>query len=141
MCEREGVEVPRHEIARGWKAPDGRTVILSDDDMDHVPLPIRKTAEVLGFVPDDDVDPIMYSTPYCAAPDGPAAQRPYALLVEALARHGTVAVCKVPLRSRERLAVLRGRGAASSSATRCAGPKRSAIPATWPAAHPSPIGS
>lgn len=36
-------------------------------------------------------------------------QRPYALLVEALARHGKVAVAKVTLRTRERLAVLRPR--------------------------------
>jgi DNA end-binding protein Ku len=107
VCEREGIEVPHHEIERGWEAPDGRTVVLSNEDMDHLPLPTKRVAEVLGFVGDQDVDPITYATPYYSAPDGPAAQRPYALLVEALARHGTVAVCKVTLRTRERLAALR----------------------------------
>lgn len=107
VCEREDIEVPQSEISRGWETPDGRTVVLSDEDMDHLPLPTRKTVEVLGFVDDQDVDPITYATPYYAAPNGPTAQRPYALLVEALARHGTVAVCKVTLRTRERLAVLR----------------------------------
>ncbi|MEU9489447.1 Ku protein [Streptomyces decoyicus] len=38
---------------------------------------------------------------------GPGAQKPYALLVEALARTGRLAVGKVALRSRERLSVLR----------------------------------
>lgn len=109
VCEREDQEVPQWEIARGWEAPDGRMVVLRDEDMAHLPLPTRKTAEVLGFVADSDVDPIMYATPYNAAADGPAAQRPYALLVEALARHGTVAVCKITLTTRERLAVLRPR--------------------------------
>ncbi|MFG2260113.1 Ku protein [Streptomyces mirabilis] len=40
---------------------------------------------------------------------GPGADRPYSLLVEALARTGYVAVSKVALRGRERLALLRPR--------------------------------
>ncbi|MFG2525805.1 Ku protein [Streptomyces sp. NPDC048527] len=43
-----------------------------------------------------------------SGPDGPPADRPYALLVEALARTGQVGVCKVAVRSRERI-VLRPR--------------------------------
>ncbi|MFE6903974.1 Ku protein [Streptomyces sp. NPDC057717] len=39
----------------------------------------------------------------------PAADRPCALLVEALARTGQVGVCKVAVRSRERIALLRPR--------------------------------
>ncbi|MFB7708928.1 Ku protein [Streptomyces sp. NPDC056105] len=50
---------------------------------------------VLGFVPGQDIDPISYSRPYYVGPDGPPAEWPYALLVEALA-------CKVAVRSRER---------------------------------------
>jgi DNA end-binding protein Ku len=107
VCEREDRKVPQHEIQRGWQAPDGRMVVLDAADLDALPLPTRKTIDVLGFVPDDDVDPILYDRPYWAAAHGPAAQRPYALLVEALARHGTIGVCKVALRSRERLAILR----------------------------------
>ncbi|MFE2432889.1 Ku protein [Streptomyces sp. NPDC059373] len=43
------------------------------------------------------------------APDGPVAQRPYALLVEALARTGRVGIATFAVRTRERLAVLRPR--------------------------------
>ncbi|TKA00112.1 non-homologous end joining protein Ku [Actinacidiphila oryziradicis] len=109
VCEREDREVTQEEIRRGWQAPDGEVVVLGAGDLEHLPLPTLKTAEVLGFVDDGDVDPLMYDRPYWAGPAGDAAQRPYALLVEALARHGTVAVCKVALRTRERLAVLRPR--------------------------------
>lgn len=42
-------------------------------------------------------------------PDGPGAERPYALLVEALARTGYVGIAKIAIRSRERPAVLRPR--------------------------------
>ncbi|MCX4649427.1 MULTISPECIES: Ku protein [unclassified Streptomyces] len=42
-------------------------------------------------------------------PGDPAADRPHALLVEALARTGQVGVCKVAVRCRERIALLRPR--------------------------------
>jgi DNA end-binding protein Ku len=109
VCEREGREVPEHEVQRGAELPDGRTVVLAQEDLAHLPLATKREVDVLGFVDEADVDPIMYWRPYYAAPNGAAAGRPYALLVEALARSGRVAVCKVALRSRERLAVLRPR--------------------------------
>src|SRR4051794_6227991 len=109
VCEGEDVEVPQSEIARGWERPDGRTVVLLDEDLAALPLPTRKTVDVLGFVDERDVDPVLYGKPYWVGAAGEQGQRPYALLVEALARHGTVAVAKVTLRTRERLAVLRPR--------------------------------
>ncbi|MGW7001369.1 non-homologous end joining protein Ku [Streptomyces sp. NPDC054933] len=109
VCEAEGRELRPEEIARGWQTPDGRMVVLRNEDLDDLPLPTRKSIEVLGFVSDTDVDPLMYARPYYASPNGAAAERPYALLVEALAGAGQVAVCKVAIRTRERLAVLRPR--------------------------------
>ncbi|MFK4222259.1 Ku protein [Streptomyces sp. NPDC019890] len=89
--------------------PDGRVVALTDEALAHMPLPTKRTMEVLGFVPGQDIDPISYSRPYYAGPGGPGADRPYALLVEALARTGSVGVVKIAIRSRERLALLRPR--------------------------------
>jgi DNA end-binding protein Ku len=109
FCSADGRELPLDQIARGWEAPDGRMVVLADEDFDHLPLPTRRQVEVLGFISEEDVDPVMYAKPYWAGPDGEQAMRPYALLVEALARSGRVAVAKLALRSRERLAVLRPR--------------------------------
>lgn len=109
VCELEDRVVPQEEITLGWEAPDGRMVLVTDEDLDHLPLPARKQVEVLGFIDEQDVDPIMYATPYYALPSAQAANRPYALLVETLARTGRLGVARVALRTRERLAVLRPR--------------------------------
>jgi DNA end-binding protein Ku len=109
FCKAEGREIPYEEIGRGWVTPDGRVVALTDEDLAHLPLPTKRVIAVLGFVPGQDIDPISFSKPYYVAPGSPAADRPYALLVEALARTGSVGVCKVALRSRERVALLRPR--------------------------------
>ncbi len=97
------------EIGRGWEAPDGRMVVLRDEDLDHLPVVTRETVEILGFVDAGDIDPLLYDRAYYAAPDGPAAQRPCALLVEALARTGRFGIAKFAVRTRERLAALRPR--------------------------------
>ncbi|GGN62013.1 hypothetical protein GCM10012285_61720 [Streptomyces kronopolitis] len=111
VCEREGTqeEVPYGDVGRAVELPDGRLVPITDEDLERLPLPTKHTAEVLGFVPGADIDPISYDRAYYAAPDGPAADRPYVLLTEALAGTGSVGICKIALRQRERLAILRPR--------------------------------
>ncbi|WP_158795173.1 Ku protein [Streptomyces sp. NRRL S-337] len=39
VCELEGREVGLEETARGWEAPDGRTVVIHDEDLEALPLP------------------------------------------------------------------------------------------------------
>nr|WP_079148947.1 Ku protein [Streptomyces agglomeratus] len=100
---------PLRGCRSGCRAADGQLVPITDEDLERLPLPTRHVAEVLGFVPGGDIDPISYGRAYYVAPDGPAADRPYVLLTEALARTGYVGICKIAIRRRERLAVLRPR--------------------------------
>jgi len=108
FCKAENREIPYEQVGRGYALADGRMVPITEEDLAHLPLPTKRTVDVLGFVPFEDIDPISFGRPYYAGP-GPGADRAYALLVEALARTGYVAVSKVALRSRERLALLRPR--------------------------------
>ncbi|PBC72366.1 Ku protein [Streptomyces sp. 2321.6] len=107
VCEAEGREVPTEDVGRGYELSDGRLVPLTTEDLDHLPLPTRHQLQVLGFVPVGDVDPISYSKAYYVGPANAAAEKPYTLLVTALARSDALAVCRVTIRTRERLAVLR----------------------------------
>lgn len=106
VCVAEGREVAPQEVAKGYQTADGRTVVLSEDDLEALPLPSRHVIDVLGFVPVDGLDPILFSRSYYAAPQQDAARRPYALLVAALTRAERAAVAKVTLRTRERLAAV-----------------------------------
>ncbi|CAM5607782.1 Ku protein [Streptomyces aurantiogriseus] len=92
VCEADDREVGEGEIGRGRQTPYGRMVVLRDEDLDRLPLATRRRVEILGFVDDHDVDPLLYDRAYYADPDGEPGQRPCALLVEALARTGRVGV-------------------------------------------------
>jgi non-homologous end joining protein Ku len=41
-CEVEDRELRQDEIARGWEAPDGGMVVLTDDDLEQLPLPTKQ---------------------------------------------------------------------------------------------------
>jgi DNA end-binding protein Ku len=111
VCEIDGEEVPYSDIGKGYELPDGRMVILTNDDFASLPLPTAKSIDVLEFVPLDEVDPLYFAKAYYLAADGPGA-KPYVLLRDALTKTGQCAVVKVAIRTKETLALLRERDGA-----------------------------
>lgn len=107
-CSIDGEEVPYDEIAKGYETSDGQLVVLTDDDLDKLPVASSREIDVVEFVPADQVDPILFNKTYYLEPDSRAA-KPYALLREALLETDRVAIVKVALRQKENLAVLRVR--------------------------------
>ena len=109
ICELDGEEVPYSDIAKGFDLGGGELVVLTDEDMDSLPLASTKAVEVLQFVPAESYDPVAAARCYYLQADQHGA-KPYVLLRDALARSGKVAIVKVALRSRESLAAIRPHG-------------------------------
>lgn len=107
-CEVCGEVVSYSDIAKGYDSDDGRSAILTDEDLDALPVASGREIDVVEFVPADQVDPVLMDKTYYLEPDGKAA-KPYALLREALGSTERMALVKVALRQRETLAVLRVR--------------------------------
>jgi DNA end-binding protein Ku len=108
VCSVDGEEVPYSDIAKGYELPDGEMVVLEDEDFANLPISSSRSVEVLSFVPEDQVDPVQMGKPYYCDPTGGDA-KPYILLRDSLEGAGKVAIVKVALRQRERLAMLRPR--------------------------------
>lgn len=104
VCEVGGHEVEFEDIAKGYELPDGDLLVLTDEDLENVPIPTGRTIEVLGFTPTEDVDRVALSRAYFCEPIGDV--KPYVLLRDALSRSGRLAVAKIALRQRERLSLL-----------------------------------
>jgi len=108
VCSVDGQEVANDDIVKGYQTDDGRMVVLTDEDLEQLPLATEREIAVEEFVPADQVDPIMLGRTYYLEPEKTAA-KPYALLREALSSTDRMAVVKVALRQRESMAVLRVR--------------------------------
>ncbi|AUS10438.1 Ku protein [Laceyella sacchari] len=103
VCDRE---VGSKEVIRGYEYAPGNYVIITDDDINELPLPTLRTIEILHFTDKDSIDPVFYEKSYYLGP-GEYGGKPYKLLHEAMNRTGKVAVAKVAFRTSEHLAVIR----------------------------------
>ncbi|MEJ5866694.1 Ku protein [Pseudokineococcus sp. 5B2Z-1] len=108
VCSVDGEEVSYPEIAKAYETADGEQVVLTDEDLDQLPLSTSREIDVVEFVPSDQVDPVLFNKAYYLEPER-TALKPYTLLREALRATDRVAVVKVALRQRESLAILRVR--------------------------------
>ncbi|MCO7218972.1 Ku protein [Klenkia sp. PcliD-1-E] len=108
VCSIDGEEIEYRDIAKGFELPSGELVVLTDADMDELPLGSTHEIEVLQFVEQSEIDPIHFEKTYYLEPEG-TATRPYVLLRTALENAGQVAITKIAIRQRESLAALRVR--------------------------------
>jgi DNA end-binding protein Ku len=109
VCELDGEEVPYSDIAKGYDLGGGDIVVLTDEDLEQLPLASSKSVDVMQFVDADEFDPVAIHRSYYLQADQHGA-KPYVLLRDALARAGKVAIVKVALRQRESLAAIRPHG-------------------------------
>jgi DNA end-binding protein Ku len=93
---------------RGYEAPDGQLVILTDEDLGELPVTASREIEVERFVPAEQIDPMLLEKSYYLEPDKMGV-KPYALLREALRNADRMALVHVAIRQRSTLAVLRVR--------------------------------
>lgn len=109
VCELDGKALSQDEIGKGYELSEERTVPITDEELDQMPLPTAKAIEIVAFVDADSIDPIRISDSYYLATDGQVAAKPYTLLRRALERSDKVAVAKFAWHNRERLGLLRVR--------------------------------
>ena len=112
FCEEEDVEVPWSEVVKGYQYQKGQYVVVTEEDFDRARVPATQMFEIRRFVPASDVEDLYFEHPYYVQPDGRGAAKPYALLRDALAETGKIAVGTIVLRQREHLGALQAAGEA-----------------------------
>ena len=107
VAEADGNEVPWEDIVKGYEVEKGRYVIFTDDEMEAAISPTgSKLVDVVQFVDDEEIDPILYKSSYYLAPEKTGIKA-YEILRHALREKNKVALCKVSIRSKEQMATLR----------------------------------
>lgn len=108
VAEADGEEVAYKDIAKSYRTDAGVDVVLTDEDLAAVRISSSRTVELVGFVDAATIDPVSLTRAYFVEPAADD-RKPYVLLRDALVETNRVAVVKLALRNRERLAVLRPR--------------------------------
>jgi DNA end-binding protein Ku len=107
-CEVCGEVIAFEDIDRAYE-DGGRTVILSPEDLESLPVSRSREIEVVEFVPSADIDPIRLDRSYYLEPDS-TSPKAYVLLRRALEQTDRIAIVQFSLSQKTRLAALRVQG-------------------------------
>jgi DNA end-binding protein Ku len=118
-CSEEGKEVPYEAITRSYELDDGKTVIVTDEDLEAVEPRKTRTIDIEQFVDLAEVDPIYFDHPYWLVPagDDEGASRAYKLLLGVMEQTDHAALGSFVMRAKEHLAIVRARDGALTLTT------------------------
>ena len=107
-CEVCSKIVDYEDIDKAYE-DDGRTVVLSREELKSIPAENSHEIDVVQFVPSEQLDPMMFEKSYYLEPDS-KSPKAYVLLRRALEDTDRVAIVQFALRDKTRLGALRIRG-------------------------------
>ncbi|MGH2444788.1 MAG: Ku protein [Candidatus Limnocylindria bacterium] len=106
-CPYHDEVIPRSETVRGYEWSKGKYVVVSEEDIDSVPLKTMRAIEIEMFVnaSRDNQGTQFVKSAYYLEPEQVGAKAFY-LLKSVLAEQNKSAICKIVLKDREQLAAL-----------------------------------
>jgi DNA end-binding protein Ku len=110
--------VETDDIVKGFEYDRDRYVVFDPDELAAMRPKSSRVIDIEHFVALDEIDPIYYDKPYYLGPEETGVKA-YALLCRAMRESGKVALCRVTMRDKEHMAVMRlvRRPAAMAEAT------------------------
>ncbi|HYN25625.1 MAG TPA: Ku protein, partial [Pyrinomonadaceae bacterium] len=105
-CKKCGQVVTNDQITKGFQYEADRYAIVEPEDISKIKIKTTKAVDIIGFVDANEIPTTFFDAPYYAGPDGPVAEKPYALLREVMKQTGKIGIGKVVLRDREDLVAL-----------------------------------
>jgi DNA end-binding protein Ku len=107
--EGTGEEVPYDEIVKGYKVGEDEYITLSREELDGVALESTRTIDIDSFVPAGEIDELYVADPYYIVPDGEVGAQAFAVIRDAIAKEGMVALGRVVLSTREHVIAIHAR--------------------------------
>jgi DNA end-binding protein Ku len=106
FCTEGGEELAYDQLVRGHEVSKGQFVVLGPDEIDAAKPESSTTIDIGDFVEASEIDPVYFEKSYFIEPTDVGA-KPFSLLRKALEETERIALARVTIRTRERLATLR----------------------------------
>jgi DNA end-binding protein Ku len=103
-------ELSRRDTIKGFEYQKGHYITFTDEDFEGVKVDTSSTMNVEKFVTAESIDPVYYDSSYFLGPDGNAGRDVYAVLRDAIAKTGRIALARVVISQRERTIAIRPTG-------------------------------
>jgi DNA end-binding protein Ku len=96
-------EVPDEEIVKGHEHIKGEHVLISPEEIEDLKLEAKHTINMESFVDASELDARYFEKPYYLCPDGDDAVEGYAVMREALAKTGKIAIGQLVMGGRQHI--------------------------------------
>lgn len=106
FCTADGTEVAWDDLVRGYEVAKGEYVVLEPEEIEAAKPESSTTIDIGDFVEATEIDPVYFEKSYFLEPTDVGAKA-FSLLKRALEETRRVALARVTIRTRERLATLR----------------------------------
>jgi DNA end-binding protein Ku len=94
-----GEEIAWKEIVKGYQYAKGKYVVVEEADFEKASPEKSKAIDIVQFVKEEQIDPILYDKPYYIMP-GKGGEKSYRLLLKALEQTESVGIAEFMLRNR-----------------------------------------
>lgn len=108
VAEADGAEVSWDDIVKGYEFEKDHFVVFTDEELAAANPESNKLVDVIQFVDESEIDPMLYRSSYYLAPEKTGVKA-YRILAEALDEKGRVGIAKVSIREKQHLATLRAK--------------------------------
>jgi DNA end-binding protein Ku len=98
--------IPADRIVKGYEVAPRQFVLLEREELKGLRRQTSSTIEIQEFVPFAAIDPLYFETSYYVAP-GPAGEKPYSLLFDALQETAQAGVASLAMHGREHVLIVR----------------------------------
>lgn len=105
LCPQHGRTIHPEHIVRGFEYEQGKFIEVTDEEFESLAPKWSQSIAITDFVALDAIDPLYYDRPYYLIPQN--ADKPYSLLVEALAKAKKAGIAKFVMRGSEYLCAVR----------------------------------
>lgn len=105
FCPTCNEKVPWEDVVHGYEYEKGKFVIITDEEIDRIPIKTSKNIEIQCFVDISKVPAIYFEKAYYLEP-AEGGEKAYALFREVMKALSKVALAKVTMRDKEHVAIV-----------------------------------
>jgi DNA end-binding protein Ku len=106
VAETDGEEVAWDDIVKGYEFDKDRFVVFTDEELASANPDSNRLVDVIQFVDESEIDPILYKSSYYLAPEKMGVKA-YRILADALTEKGRLGIATVSIREKQQLATIR----------------------------------